>query len=83
MLRSRLPGYEVIASYSFIDGLHFADELGENLMAQRLDEIMKGAQPVAPAKGQRALNPQVPTEPDRPRAAPVAPADAEPLRTPC
>jgi hypothetical protein len=63
LLRLRLPGYEVIASYSFIDGLHFADELGENVMAQRLDEIMKLAVPGAAAKGQRALNPQAPTDP--------------------
>lgn len=63
LLRTRLPGYEVIASYSFIDGLHFVDELGENMMAKRLGEIMQLATPTAPPAGQRALNAQAPTDP--------------------
>jgi hypothetical protein len=63
LLRTRLPDYEVIASYSFIDGLHFADELAENEMSKRLGEIMKLSKPSAPPAGQRALNAQAPSDP--------------------
>jgi ATP-dependent Clp protease ATP-binding subunit ClpA len=63
LLGARLPGYEVVASYSFIDGLHFADELGENKMAERLNELIKQAGAGRAQAAQRALNPQAPTDP--------------------
>src|SRR5687768_7038372 len=36
-----LTGYDIVASYSFIDGMHFADEEDEQKMAAEFAELLK------------------------------------------
>ena len=68
LLAMRLPDYAIIASYSFIDGLHFADELGENQMAGKLTITTSAAAQSGPTSA---------TTPTEARTASIFPATTQ------
>ena len=48
LFRYRLQGYEIIASYNFVDGMVFADAAENNVMAKQYNELVAAVEKAAP-----------------------------------
>ena len=58
LFRHRLQGYEIVASYNFVDGMVFADMAESNVMAKQYNELVAAVEKAAPKPpGGRAPHP--------------------------